>query len=1321
MKTKKRLTVTFLAAVCAGAGALSFAACAHKHSYSEEWSHDATNHWHECASCDERGDEAAHSWNNGVSTKLATSVEYGEKTYSCTVCGETKVEQTPKAEHKWNNGTVEKAASCFEAGVMKYTCTVSGCNETKTEPIEKIAHSWDEGTVTREATCQTEGVKTYTCTVTGCGETKTETIAVSTAHNWDEGTVTKQPTCQETGEKLYTCTVDGCTDTKTETLGKGDHNYSTAWSHNDTHHWHACQTAGCTENGSNAAHIWGEWEITVQPTEETPGTKKRICTQEGCGAFEEDTVPELNHEHSYTPNAYESDKDGHWQVCLGANCHQPTDKVAHNWGEGVITKPATALEAGNEKFTCTVCGYERNESIAKIPAYIVRVFNIDGTPAVGATVAIDDKVVLSDENGYAIMTGIDFADYPMFVQKSGFNTTVTATTTGDNTDFEFVLVPGSNALTITESGVYQTYLKGTPDGNGGYTFNTAKITLSSQNATSVFRIKMPAGTVNQDTGNGDSFEMTVKSGTDYFNIQSDTGLVANEYGYAVLSLEVEVLTGENVNFANTPEITATAKPEEEKLFVVTKPSYAEKIKFELPEGVTAVAKWDVTVWTPSYKVETFTKEITNGDTVNISATIFNLFVKSADGSISVKMSGIYDELVLNTAMPLEFDLSNKTKLTELTITESGKYVIKADTAIARAGITVYSASDLATALATGNKTAVANLSAGQYIINLTVNNAGTVNFTARPYMDYDAGTTPDSAQIVYSGDTKTVPQNTSTTLTVYNYFTFTAQNAGTLTLTNQALKSISVYPDASCTLNAELVKGSTEALTVKLGADQKVWIRCANPKNSAAYKVEFEFTPFTDADLVQRTITVNADGEPLNGAHVKIVSYSGKVIFDGDTADGAITFYCYPYDGYYPVEVTLPEAVAGQYTVNPNPVQFSTTNLLGISKNMLFKVTVKGDDEKALEGVTVNVASKSVATDAEGKISVYGTGSYGMLFTMTLENIPEGYTAAASYQIKTEHYSEDDGCYFYECVLETPKAHTVTVKYGEDPAEGVKVKFLSGGEEAASAVTNAEGVSTLTVFKGSYTLEIEDYDAEYHYSGRLPSISAGSQEYEIILTEAFCDYSVTVSKYDGTKVEGALLYLKEGNIIVGAGKTDSDGAVSFGHFKVGVSYKVEVRAIDGLNGETVTLSGTEQSVTLYPAGAVKGGTASTAASTYTEVNEGETFIVTSTGAGFKVSEPNSGNGAKYTITLGKGVSIDSLVYHKSRARESDATQAIKDGAPNDAYTGANKESVKLTAGADGTTTLEIEVAKEYKLFMKLNSSAGYGNITVAREELPAQA
>ena len=85
----------------------ALAACGHEHTYAEEWTTDATHHWHE-ATCEHTGEKdgyAEHTWDGGTVTTAATCTEAGEKTYTCTVCSATKTEVIAATGHSYADTT----------------------------------------------------------------------------------------------------------------------------------------------------------------------------------------------------------------------------------------------------------------------------------------------------------------------------------------------------------------------------------------------------------------------------------------------------------------------------------------------------------------------------------------------------------------------------------------------------------------------------------------------------------------------------------------------------------------------------------------------------------------------------------------------------------------------------------------------------------------------------------------------------------------------------------------------------------------------------------------------------------------------------------------------------------------------------------------------------------------------------------------------------------------------------------------------------------------------------------------------------------------
>ena len=69
------------------------------------------------------------------------------------------------------------------------------------------------------------------------------------------------------------------------------------------------------------------------------------------------------HTHTYSEQWSYNDTD-HWHACTGADCDEVTDKAAHTWDNGNITKEPTCTAKGEKTFTCTVCKATRTEEIA---------------------------------------------------------------------------------------------------------------------------------------------------------------------------------------------------------------------------------------------------------------------------------------------------------------------------------------------------------------------------------------------------------------------------------------------------------------------------------------------------------------------------------------------------------------------------------------------------------------------------------------------------------------------------------------------------------------------------------------------------------------------------------------------------------------------------------------------------------------------------------------------------------------------------------------------------------------------------------------------
>ena len=113
-----------------------------EHTYSDEWTSNDTQHWHNAVCGHEvTADTANHTWGAWRTTKAATCTETGTREHTCTVCGKTVSETTAIIAHSYGAWVVTKAATCTETGTREHTCTV--CGQTVSETVAMVAHNYD--------------------------------------------------------------------------------------------------------------------------------------------------------------------------------------------------------------------------------------------------------------------------------------------------------------------------------------------------------------------------------------------------------------------------------------------------------------------------------------------------------------------------------------------------------------------------------------------------------------------------------------------------------------------------------------------------------------------------------------------------------------------------------------------------------------------------------------------------------------------------------------------------------------------------------------------------------------------------------------------------------------------------------------------------------------------------------------------------------------------------------------------------------------------------------------------------------------------------
>ncbi|MCR5079367.1 MAG: leucine-rich repeat domain-containing protein [Bacilli bacterium] len=381
-KNKKRLRVIVAAFSFFFASTLALSSCgssststptssipeattvSHQHTFSDAWSYDGHQHWHE-STCEHSGlkeDVADHTFS--VSETPATFQDDGVRTYTCTVCHYSYSETMPHLSHSYSEEWSHDEVGHWHA------CTDEGFESLK---IDYSLHDYEVSTV--EATFEEDGYVKYTCK--DCGHSYTETLTkkehrYSTdyksdehghwhpcidegyedvvlgyeAHDFEDTKV--DSTFDSEGEIKHVCKV--CGYTYTETIGKKEHHYASEYSHDEQFHWHACTDEGYGELYVDKKEHDFETRV-VEPTYEEEGYTLHTCKD--CGYSYKDT-PIQKKEHHYSQE-WSHDGFMHWHQCIDEGYEDlKCDYETHNYS--IEETPATFEEYGYKVYTCDDCG-----------------------------------------------------------------------------------------------------------------------------------------------------------------------------------------------------------------------------------------------------------------------------------------------------------------------------------------------------------------------------------------------------------------------------------------------------------------------------------------------------------------------------------------------------------------------------------------------------------------------------------------------------------------------------------------------------------------------------------------------------------------------------------------------------------------------------------------------------------------------------------------------------------------------------------------------------------------------------------------------------
>ena len=202
------LVLCLLLTLCA-----TLASCGHECEFSPLWTADATSHWHACKGeeCTEIADKADHTWDEGKITVWATQEAAGVKTFTCTVCAQTKTEAIAFAgmtETEWNAAF---GAHLFENFEYKEVSSVTGSDVTVTTEMN---FKFTKDAAWGKMTMGEESQESFAPDLDAANEMRTELVnsvlalAAFENYQYDATTKTYKATAEITIEELEATTTD---------------------------------------------------------------------------------------------------------------------------------------------------------------------------------------------------------------------------------------------------------------------------------------------------------------------------------------------------------------------------------------------------------------------------------------------------------------------------------------------------------------------------------------------------------------------------------------------------------------------------------------------------------------------------------------------------------------------------------------------------------------------------------------------------------------------------------------------------------------------------------------------------------------------------------------------------------------------------------------------------------------------------------------------------------------------------------------------------------------------------------------------------------
>ncbi len=317
----------------------------HQHNWSTEWTTNDTHHWHECLTAN------CPIVNNSQKDGYGVHTYDDDQDENCNICNHHREVAPPPHVHNWSTEWMTNdtyhwheclAAGCpivinsqkdgfgvhiYDNDQDEYCNT---CNHYREVAPPPHVHIWSTDWTSNDTHHWHE------CSVAGCTVTENSEKDSYGVHTYDD-------------DQDEYCNI--CNHYREVAPSVHEHEWSTEWTTNDTHHWHECLSTDCPIVNNSQKDGYG-----VHTYDDDQDENCNICNHHR-------EVAPPPHVHNWSTE-WTTNDTYHWHECLNADCPILVNSQKDGYGVHIYDN--------DQDENCNICNYHRD---AITEEYVVEFYN----------------------------------------------------------------------------------------------------------------------------------------------------------------------------------------------------------------------------------------------------------------------------------------------------------------------------------------------------------------------------------------------------------------------------------------------------------------------------------------------------------------------------------------------------------------------------------------------------------------------------------------------------------------------------------------------------------------------------------------------------------------------------------------------------------------------------------------------------------------------------------------------------------------------------------------------------------------------------------